>query len=53
MLEVKNINDSVGKSIFSQTTEIAFLFKDWLTSCYWARISTGILYDQVLHETFN
>ena len=54
ILEVTNIKDSVGKSIFSQTTEIALLFKDWpLTTCFWARISTVILYYQVLHETFN
>ena len=33
--------DSVGKSIFSQMTEIELLFKDWpLTTCFGARIST-------------
>ena len=40
--------------ILSKTTEIALLFKDRpLTTCFWARISTVILDDQVLQETYN
>ena len=42
-LEIKNIKDSIGKSIFvcSQTTEIALLFTDrQLTTCFCARLST-------------
>ena len=45
-MEIKNIKDSIGKSIFgcSQTTEIALRFTDWpLTTRFWARISTESL----------